>query len=128
MTLSDIVQEYCREHDMSYRRFADMCGLTSGYITMLVKGENPNTGKPLRPTIDTYVKLADGMGITVSELFKRMDDAPIDFNSPDTGIVSAKVFPPEIMRLIRAYTSAEPSAQKYALQLLESNSRKGVKT
>lgn len=71
MTLSDIVREYCKEHGVSYRRFADMCGLTSGYITMLVKGENPNTGKPLRPTIDTYVKLADGMGITVSELFKR---------------------------------------------------------
>lgn len=120
MTLSDIIKDYCREHGISFRKFADTCGLTSGYITMLISGKNPNTGKPLRPTIETYTKLADGMCITVNELFKIMDDAPIEFNSPDTGLVS-KPLTVEERRLLAAYRIAESSAQHYALQMLENN-------
>ena len=35
MTLSDLVQEYRREHGLSQRQFASICGLSNGYISML---------------------------------------------------------------------------------------------
>lgn len=81
MTLSDIIRWHCKNEGISFRKFAEKCGLTSGYITMLVKGENPKTHRPLQPTINTYIKIADAMGISVNELFRRMDDAPISVNS-----------------------------------------------
>ena len=82
MTLSDIIRQHCKREGISFRKFAEKSGLTSGYITMLLNGENPKTHRPIKPTIDTYIKIADAMGITVNELFKRMDDAPIEVNAP----------------------------------------------
>ena len=81
MTLGMIIGAYCQRQGISYRKFAELSGLTSGYISMLVNGKNPNTGKPLRPTLDTYIKLADTMHISINELFKIMDDAPVILNS-----------------------------------------------
>lgn len=44
MTLSDFVKEYRKEHDLSQRQFAAICGLSNGYISMLEKNMNPKTG------------------------------------------------------------------------------------
>lgn len=77
MTLGHIIAEYCDANGMSYRQFARACGLTNGYISMLVNGANPRTGKPLRPGMDTYVKLATGMHMSLDKLFSIMDDSPI---------------------------------------------------
>ena len=46
MTLSDLVQEYRREHGLSQRQFASICGLSNGYISMLERNVNPKTGQP----------------------------------------------------------------------------------
>ena len=77
MTLGEYISEYIGKHAMSQRQFAINCGLTNGYISMLVSGVNPRTGKPLKPTIDTYMKLANGMGITLDKLFDDIDDNPV---------------------------------------------------
>ena len=120
MTLSEIIQSYCNEHGISFRGLARDSGLTNGYITMLVNNVNPRSNKPIRPTIESYAKLAKGMHMTVGELFELLDETPIAVNS-SSEVDRAQLYSPEILRLVHAYIAAEADAQKYALQLLEIN-------
>lgn len=78
MTLSDLVQEYRREHGLSQRQFASVCGLSNGYISMLERNINPKTGHPVTPSLPALKKIADGMGISLTDLFTRTDDIPVD--------------------------------------------------
>lgn len=78
MKLGDLIREYRESHGLSQRQFANQCDLSNGYISILEKGVNPSTGKPVTPTLPQLKKLADGMSITLSELFERTDDMPID--------------------------------------------------
>lgn len=84
MRLGEIITQYCTDHGLSYRQFALQSGVTNGYISMLVNGANPKTGKPLRPTVETYEKLARGMGMSLNNLFEVMDDAPVSLSAPST--------------------------------------------
>jgi len=70
MTLSDLVQEYRREHGLSQRQFAS--------ISMLERNVNPKTGQPVTPSLPALKKIADGMSITLTDLFTRTDDIPVD--------------------------------------------------
>ena len=78
MTLSDLVQEYRREHGLSQRQFASICGLSNGYISMLERNVNPKTGQPVTPSLPALKKIADEMSITLTDLFTRTDDIPVD--------------------------------------------------
>ena len=81
MKLGDLIKEYRESHDLSQRQFASQCDLSNGYISFLEKGVNPNTGKPITPTLPQLKKLADGMRMTLSELFEKADDMPIDIGA-----------------------------------------------
>ncbi|MBQ7346067.1 MAG: helix-turn-helix transcriptional regulator [Oscillospiraceae bacterium] len=83
MKLGELITQYRESHDLSQRQFASACSLSNGYISMLEKGMNPATKKPLTPTIPLLKKLAKGMGITVMELFEKVDDMPIDLSAED---------------------------------------------
>lgn len=78
MTLGDFICKYRSDHGLSQRKFAEICGLSNGYISMLEKGYNPNTNKPLIPSLTQLKKLADAMGMTVMQLFETVDDMPVD--------------------------------------------------
>lgn len=81
MNLGNLIIEYRNNHDLSQRQFANLCGLSNGYISILEKGINPNTGKPVTPTLPQYQKLASGMGLSLSELFEQIDDMPVDIGT-----------------------------------------------
>lgn len=83
MKLGDLIREYRLNHDCSQRQLAIACGLSNGYISILEKGINPNTGRPVTPTIPQLKKLSSGMGLTLMELLDRVDDMPIDIGSTD---------------------------------------------
>ena len=85
MTLSDLVQEYRREHGLSQRQFASICGLSNGYISMLERNVNPKTGQPVTPSLPALKKIADGMGISLTDLFTRTDDIPVDLLTGSLG-------------------------------------------
>ena len=74
LLLGQIVREYRTTHHLSTRRFAELCDLTCGYISMLENGKNPKTGKPIAPNLETLAKLAGGMGLTLDELLPMMDE------------------------------------------------------
>lgn len=81
MKLGDLIREYRDAHGLSQRQFANQCDLSNGYISILEKGINPSTGKPVTPTLPQFKKLADGMSMTLSDLFEQVDDMPIDLGT-----------------------------------------------
>ena len=103
MTLGDFICKYRSDHGLSQRKFAEICGLSNGYISMLEKGYNPNTNKPLIPSLTQLKKLADAMGVTVMQLFETVDDMPVDIAQiagSDDPILPSNVIPLPEMRKI----------------------------
>ena len=80
MTLGDFISKYRADHGMSQRKFAEICGLSNGYISMLERGFNPNTNKPIVPSLMQLKKIADGMNMTVMRLLDEVEDMPIDLS------------------------------------------------
>lgn len=56
MRLGDWIKKYRIEHDMSMKDMANICGFSKAYISMLEKGINPSTNKPVSPTIQAFKK------------------------------------------------------------------------
>lgn len=73
MKLHDAITKFRTEQGLSQREFAKRCNLSHNTIHLLEKGINPRSGKPLVPDTITYKKIADGMGITMDELFTTLD-------------------------------------------------------
>lgn len=82
MKIGELIAQYRAEHELSQRQFALRCDLSNGYISMLERGMNPATKKPVTPTIPQLKKIATGMGMTIMELLDQVDDMPIDLSAP----------------------------------------------
>ena len=81
MTLGDVIKEYREKNGISQRQFASMCGLSNGYISMLEKNCNPNTGEPLIPSLPAIKSVASAIGITLDDLLAKIGDMPVDLGS-----------------------------------------------
>ena len=77
MTLGEIIRQYCTEHSLSQRQFAKLCGLSHGYISILVNGRNPTTGAPAELTVGSLDRIAGAMGKTIDQVIAEADDMPI---------------------------------------------------
>jgi transcriptional regulator with XRE-family HTH domain len=78
MHIGEFINQYLSKKNISQRQFAKDCGLSNGYISMLIKNVNPKTGKPLVPSLSALISIAKGMGITVDELIAQTDDINVD--------------------------------------------------
>lgn len=74
MTLGNLILKYRMENDMSQRQFAARCGVSNAYISMLEKGVNPSTGKPVVPTMQQFRAIYTAMGYTLDEILRLIDD------------------------------------------------------
>lgn len=83
MKLKDLLITYRENNNLSQRQFAQRCKLSNGYISMLEKGINPNTGLPVTPTIPVLTKLASGMNISLHQLLSMADDMPVDIKATE---------------------------------------------
>lgn len=83
MTLGDIVKKYREENNISMESFSQKCNLSKGYISMLEKNKNPNTGKPIRPSLLTIKSVASAMNIDVNDLIALLEDQEIKLSSDD---------------------------------------------
>ena len=82
MKLSTILIEYRARMQISQRELARRCDLSNSYISFIENESNPRTGKPIVPTLEQYQRLAVGMGMSVQQLFEKLDeDAPVGLNS-----------------------------------------------
>ena len=141
MTVGEMIKKYCDEHGLSYRQFAGLSDLTSGYISMLVNNRNPKTGKPPIPTLTTYQKIADAMHVPFDVVLRETQrDVPTYFHSvKSTDSVSqhkeliesiaemvekatnSDILSHDERRLLTAYRNAIPEIRKAVIQLLEIN-------
>lgn len=76
MTLGDIILNYRNSFSpkMSQREFAKRCSLSHTYIAALEKNLDPRTNKPIAPTLDTVKYVSAGMGISIEDILKLLDD------------------------------------------------------
>ncbi len=123
MTLGEYVRSYREKHGISQRQFADISGVSNGYISMLEKNQNPKTGQPLTPTMPVLKKLASAMGMTVNDLCSFVEDLAIDLGTTVMDYDDAR----EKLRMIltegeyailKAYQAADARARADALALL----------
>ena len=85
MKLSQIVTDYRRRMNISQREFSRRCDLSNVYISFIENEYNPRTGRPITPTLEIYQKIANGMGMTVHQLFEQLDeDAPVNLGITDS--------------------------------------------
>ena len=84
MTISELIKEYRKTHNLSQRAFAQKCGVSNGYISMLENKKNPCTGKEISLTIEKLKALADGMSVSLSYLLDVLDDMPVDISGEDS--------------------------------------------
>ena len=113
MTLKEYVIEYRKSHKISQRKFAAMCDLSNGFISMLEKGDNPHTQKPITPSLPTLKKLATGMGISLDELLSVTDDIQLKLTAFDLEDSSTmESFSDKEIQLIEAYRKATPTDQQ----------------
>ena len=75
MTLGEFVIQYRAEHKMSIRAFAALVGMSVQQISNIEKGIG-NNKKPMSSTMNTYKKIADGIGMSEVD-FINMLNAPV---------------------------------------------------
>ncbi len=72
MNLGDIIKEYRVKYGVTMDDFAQMSGLSKGYISMLEKNENPRTKLPIMPTTKTLQAVSQAMNMSIGELMDKL--------------------------------------------------------
>lgn len=110
MTLKEYVLEFRKNHKISQRQLAAMCDLSNGFISMLERGNNPNTHEPITPSLKTLKKLANGMGVSLDELLSVTDDIQVNLAAFDLdGLTTTMDFlSDKEIQLVDAYRKATP--------------------
>lgn len=129
MKLSKIIMDYRNRMSISQREFARDCGLSNSYISFIENESNPRTGRPIVPTLDQYQKLANGMQMTVHQLFKMMDnDSPVDISVSSDSSDSIDLDDEE-KRLVSLWRGAQPFARQIAMEtLMNHQKKKGIES
>lgn len=120
MTISELIKEYRKTHHLSQRAFAQKCGVSNGYISMLENEKNPCTGKEISLTIEKLKALADGMCVSLSYLLDVLDDMPVDISGEDSaGSNNGDIEDPDEKAFLDLYRSVPEENRKELLALIE---------
>lgn len=82
MTLGDIIKKYRTDNSVTMEYVAKLCGITKGYVAMLERNINSKTGKPVKPTLETILKVCNGLHLDVDLVFNELDDDYVFSVSP----------------------------------------------
>lgn len=118
MTLGECIKVYRDRHDMSQRQFAEECGLSNAYISILEKNVNPKTGEAPVPTYGVYKKVADAMGISTQELMERATDSFVSIGSRISVDPAARPIHPEVLAMLDTRTECDTTSQEERDKLL----------
>lgn len=92
MTIGQIIKEYRKENYLSQRKFAALCGVSNGYISMLEEGKNPKTNEPIIPSLVTLKKLAEAMEMSLDDLMAIADEMPISLSHDPAPTMNLQLF------------------------------------
>lgn len=121
MKLGEIIQQYRKDHGLSLRAFAEKCGVSNAYLSMLESGRHPTSGRPIVPTLRIINKIADAMGLTLDELLINVEDMPVTVSTSKQ--VHHSKFSHEEITIIKLYREADPEKRNLVKQLLAYQSR-----
>lgn len=77
-SIGEMIKKYRQEHGMSMEEFARRCGLSKAYISLIERGKNTRSDKPIVPSIDTVKAIANVLGVDLNVLLRSMGyDAPM---------------------------------------------------
>lgn len=68
MDLTNIINDYINEHNISVREFSRRTGLSNSYISRIVNGQDNN------PSLEAIKKIAKALNISSIQLFDMLDD------------------------------------------------------
>lgn len=116
MELKTFINSYRTEHNLTMEQFAKLASLSKGYISMLEKGYNPQTGKKIIPSISALNNIAIATGIDLDHLLKIIDDIEVSLDSPAQDLIISN---PQEEQLIIGYRNLTTANQKELLAYLD---------
>lgn len=115
MTLSEFIKNYRKEHNLSQRKFAQKCGVSNGYISMIENEKNPCTGKEISLTTEKLKALSDGMGVSFTFLINAMNNRSNDLSVN----CNIEIDDPMEKALIELYHSVPDQHKEEILKIME---------
>ena len=101
MTLGEVIQEYREANNMSQRQFAERCGLSNAYISILEKNESPKTKEAPVPTFAVFKAVADEIGISVHELMNKANETKVSMGQKmQFSTMSRQMLHDEVIRVL----------------------------
>lgn len=116
MELKTFINSYRTEHNLTMEQFAKSALLSKGYISMLEKGYNPQTGKKIIPSISALNNIAIATGTDLDHLLKIIDDIEVSLDSPAQDLIISN---PQEEQLIIGYRNLTTANQKELLAYLD---------
>lgn len=116
MELKTFINSYRTEHNLTMEQFAKSASLSKGYISMLKKGYNPQTGKKIIPSISALNNIAIATGTDLDHLLKIIDDIEVSLDSPAQDLIISN---PQEEQLIIGYRNLTTANQKELLAYLD---------
>ncbi|WP_303711822.1 helix-turn-helix domain-containing protein [Phascolarctobacterium succinatutens] len=116
MELKTFINSYRAEHNLTMEQFAKSASLSKGYISMLEKGYNPQTGKKIIPSISALNNIAIATGTDLDHLLKIIDDIEVSLDSPAQDLIISN---PQEEQLIIGYRNLTTANQKELLAYLD---------
>lgn len=116
MELKTFINSYRTEHNLTMEQFAKSASLSKGYISMLEKGYNPQTGKKIIPSISALNNIAIATGTDLDHLLKIIDDIEVSLDSPAQDLIISNI---QEEQLIIGYRNLTTANQKELLAYLD---------
>ena len=116
MELKTFINSYRTVHNLTMEQFAKSASLSKGYISMLEKGYNPQTGKKIIPSISALNNIAIATGTDLDHLLKIIDDIEVSLDSPAQDLIISN---PQEEQLIIGYRNLTTANQKELLAYLD---------
>ena len=116
MELKTFINSYRTEHNLTMEQFAKSASLSKGYISMLEKGYNPQTGQKIIPSISALNNIAIATGTDLDHLLKIIDDIEVSLDSPAQDLIISN---PQEEQLIIGYRNLTTANQKELLAYLD---------
>ena len=116
MELKTFINSYRTEHNLTMEQFAKSASLSKGYISMVEKGYNPQTGKKIIPSISALNNIAIATGTDLDHLLKIIDDIEVSLDSPAQDLIISN---PQEEQLIIGYRNLTTANQKELLAYLD---------
>lgn len=69
--LGNLLKKTAKEKQLSLRNFAKVLGISHAYISKLMAGVDPRSKKPIIPSIDVILKIADALKIPRLEFLQQ---------------------------------------------------------